>query len=124
MDPKQTNYTSDIRYIRNRDGSSDGDGNVDCSGDDDGGDGKEDDEDDDHDGGDGDGEEDNEEDNDDSKASDYDGGDGDDGEESDPFQTRQRRSRELTGTILFRHSNVDLESLLAHSWLCSIAGLI
>ena len=40
------------------------------------------------------------------------------------FQTPQRRSRELTGTILFRHSNVDLESLLAHSWLCSIAGLI
>ena len=53
-----------------------------------------------------------------------DDGDGDDGEESDPFQTQQRRFRELIGTILFRHSNVDLESLLAHSWLCSIAGLI
>ena len=26
--------------------------------------------------------------------------------------------------IFFRHSNVDPESLLAHSWLCSIAGLI
>ena len=111
MDPKQTNYTSDIRYIRNRDGSSDGDGNVDGSGDDDGGDGKEDDEDDDHDGGDGDGEEDNEEDNDDSKASDYDGGDGDD----KPFQ--------------LQHVRAGFVALLGHrseptGWLCSIAGLI
>ena len=40
MDPKQRNCTSDIGYIRNRDGSSDDYGNRDGSGDDDGGDGR------------------------------------------------------------------------------------
>ena len=65
----------------------------------------------DDDGDDDDGDEDDDEDDNDSKADDYDGGDGDD----TSFQVQQQRTYP---------SSASRQSLLAHSWLCSIAALI
>ena len=41
-----------------------------------------------------------------------------------PVRSQTGTDLRMIGTqhFLFRHSNVDLESLLAHSWLCSRAG--